>query len=608
LGRGFDFWIKLVYIAGMNWITLTINAREVSVAFDENSIHVYNAFPIKDDLKLRGYRWNPGDKCWYIEPSDVVGEMAVLKNNLRPVSSRPPETSPAKEVGDSLLDRFPASYSVAELRNHIDQLIRSGLPGQIWVRGVIASEIKHYTWGSYFDLRDEDEALNMHFSVEVRKRTLEEIQAKMQQAGAADFLEKELPVFFLVSVGLSLKYTINVRLSVADILPEYTQSKLRSQLEVTLEKLKEEGILEYQKQLTLPRLLTHIGLVTSAQGASIKDILAGLHPYEKKYHFFFVDARMEGGSAVDSIIRSIDYLEKGGDVPLDAIVVARGGGSEQSLSVFNDYRLCRRICRAKIPILTAIGHEKDLSAAELCSHFTPTPSTPSGVGKFLQERYVKLQEQLSDSVSRLIHHFSQVHRGEMVRLRGFLKSIPAQGRQLIRFRQRGFLALTRQFEQSVFFTVRDRERQVDEKTTQIIRNSLHIMMNARTQMQGLMLSVFSRAGILSRREGQQVRKTILKMDFIKRRRENKKNRLAVGQAAVTVFSLAAKARRDAERTLTARTDLVRANHPDLILKKGFTMTLDEHHRVIKTLAAFRQFKEADLKFYDGIARITGKEE
>ncbi len=586
---------------------MTVNGREVSVAFDENSIHVYNAFPIKDDLKLRGYRWNPGDKCWYIEPSDVVGEMAVLKNNLRPVSSPPPEASPAKEVGDSLLDRFPSSYSVVELRSYIDQLIRNGLPGQIWVRGVIASEIKHYPWGSYFDLRDEDETLNMHFSVEVRKRTLEEIQAKLQRSGAADFLEKELPVFFLVSVGLSLKYTINVRLSLIDILPEYTQSKLRSQLEVTLEKLKEEGILEYQKQLPLPRLLTSIGLVTSAQGTSIKDVMAGLHPYGQKYNIFFVDARMEGANAVDSIIQSLDYLEKGGIVPLDAIVIARGGGSEQSLSVFNDYRLCRRICRAKIPILTAIGHEKDLSAAELCSHFTPTPSTPSGMGKFLQERYVKLQDQLSDSVSRLIHHFSQVHRGEMARLRGFLKSIPAQGRQLVRFKQRGFLSLTRQFEQSVFFTVRDQERQVDEKTVQIIKNSLHVMMNARTQLQGLMQSVFSRAGILSRREQQQVRKTILKMDFAKRQRENKKNRLAVRQAAGMFFSLASKVHRDTERTLTARTDLVRANHPDLILKKGFAMTLDEHNRVIKTLAAFRQFKEANLKFYDGTTKITGKE-
>ena len=62
----------------MKFVALTINGRQVNVAFDENSIHVYNAFPIKDELKMRGYRWNPQQKSWFIRPDDVDEEMAVL--------------------------------------------------------------------------------------------------------------------------------------------------------------------------------------------------------------------------------------------------------------------------------------------------------------------------------------------------------------------------------------------------------------------------------------------------------------------------------------------------------------------------------------------------
>ncbi|MCP5054380.1 MAG: hypothetical protein GY940_44850, partial [bacterium] len=167
----------------MNWVTVIINGREVSVASDENSIHIYNAYLIKDDLKMRGYRWNPSDKSWFISPGDISSEMEVLKNNLQ--SSTPttvPTTTPAtvptsipaampvtkkngtartgKKTGTGSgkeLSFLPDSCSVADLRNRIDRLIREGIRGNIWVRGIIASDVKNYKWASYLDLKDEDE-------------------------------------------------------------------------------------------------------------------------------------------------------------------------------------------------------------------------------------------------------------------------------------------------------------------------------------------------------------------------------------------------------------------------------------------------------------------
>ena len=79
---------------------------------------------------------------------------------------------------------------------------------------------------------------------------------------------------------------MDIRLSLLDILPEYTQAKIRNQREITLEKLKEEGILENQKKLLVPAYISRIGLITSEQGTSIRDIKAGLHPFANKYRFF----------------------------------------------------------------------------------------------------------------------------------------------------------------------------------------------------------------------------------------------------------------------------------------------------------------------------------
>ena len=566
----------------MNFVALTINGRQVNVAFDENSIHVYNAFPIKDDLKMRGYRWNPQQKSWFIRPEDVEDEMAVLKNDLLPPVAVVEETTAAQSDEDP----FPTSYTVLELRNHIDRLLRSQLSGQVWVRGKVASEIKDYAWGSYFDLSDEDDRQNLHFSVEVRTQQLLAIEAKLNQLGVADSLEKDLPVFFLVQVGLSTKYTVNVRLTLMDILPEYTQSRIRNQRDITLDRLKDEGILPNQKRLTLPPLLENIGIITSAQGTSVQDIMAALHPFEKAYNFYFLDSRMEGGHAVDSVIRAIDYLEKKAGLTLDAIIVARGGGSEQSLAVFNDYRLCRRICMAKIPVLTAIGHEKDLSAAELCSHMTPMPSTPTGAGKFLHDRALFLRRQLSDAVSVLVSYVSRVREGEMARIKGFVRNSPAMARQTMKFRERGLEDIVRRFGQSALFLVRDREQRVSEQMRQVTRHHRREL------------------DLQSRRLGE----TITRLDFLKRLRENRRQRYELGQFSMNLLGLARKKTLDSEKTIAANVRLAQASDPERVLKMGFTMTLAEDGQVVASNEAFSKLGEAHLKFYDGIAAIVRKEE
>jgi exodeoxyribonuclease VII large subunit len=585
----------------MKWITMVINGQEVSVAFDENSIHIYNAYPIKDDLKMRGYRWNPTDKSWSLHPRDVDIEMEVLENNLQ--SPSPPAAPPVKKNEKPGLAVFPESYSVAELRNRLDRLIREGIRGNIWVRGVIASEVKNYKWASYLDLKDEDQNRDIFFRVEIKKQNLEKINLKLQESGVAQSLEPDLPVFCNVEVYLPLRNVVDIRLSLLDILPEYTQSKIRNQREITLDQLKKEGILENQKRLVLPAFIYRLGLITSEQGTSIRDIRAGLHPYEGKYQFFFVDSRMEGANAVDSIIRAIMFLEDNPGIELDALIITRGGGSEQSLAIFNDLRLCRIVCNSRIPILTAIGHEKDITAIEQCSWLTPTPSTPSGLGKYLQHRYLNLQEQLSGSVTRLIHHFTNVHHREMEKIKAFLKHIPARVSGYLKWKEEGFFNLTRELERSVGFTVRDHERRIGTLSRQLMNANRELLIKNKANIESLSAVILSRVHTFNQREVKQMEKTIFKLDFEKRRRVNQKQQEEIREKARGLLVRVLKTINNVQRDVEVRMQLVQASNPDQVLKKGFTLTLDEEKRVIKSVNEFNQKQKATLKFHDGSTKI-----
>jgi len=583
----------------MNWVTAEINGQEVSIAFDESSIHIYNAFPIKDDLKSRGYRWNATDKSWFIRPSNIESEILLLKNNLQ--QPTPSILIKAPEKGE--LAQFPSSLSVGDLRNRLDQLIREGIRGNVWVRGIVASDVKNYKWASYFDLKDEDEKKDIFFRVEIQQKHLEKINKKLSDSGIAQSLERDLPIFCNVEVHLPLRNVVDIRLNLVDILPEYTQSKIRNQREITLAALTEEGILLNQKKHIVPSYISCIGLITSELGTSVKDIRAGLHPYNDKYNMLFVDSRMEGSYAVENLIQAITFFETNPKLSIDVLIIARGGGSEQSLSVFNDLKLCRKVCLSSIPIITAIGHEKDSSAVEQCSWFTPTPSTPSGIGKYLQNRVFFLQDQFSTTVTGLIHRFTTIHHREMEKIKSFLKNLPSQGSNILKWREKQFFSLARNIEQAIGFTVKHKETRIRDLSISLLKKSKETHVKHSRYLKYLAAELFSRSKNRRDRESGQIEKTILKMDFNKRLRRNQEQNELIRKKTQVLFSHSNRKITYTRNELQSRIRFIQASDPVNILKKGFSLVLDEQNRVIKSLDEFEKKENAILKFHDGITGI-----
>ena len=136
-------------------------------------------------------------------------------------------------------------------------------------------------------------------------------------------------------------------------------------------------------------------------------------------------------------------------------------------------------------------------------------------------------------------------------------------------------------EQSVIYTVRDQGRRITVLTRQLLEKT----------------------AALRQREVKQVEKTILKLDFEKRRRDSRKQQEEILRKAGNLLAQALKNHNDAREDIGVRRQLVQANDPQNILEKGFTLTLDESNRVIKTLKEFEQKERAILKFRDGAARV-----
>ena len=484
----------------MKWIETQINGASVRIAFDADSIHIFDAYPIKDDLKRQGFRWNPTEKSWFLKGRDPQEVLSSLSGAEMPTVAKAPDLGPSAFGGASQSDAAHPSLSVSQLRDRIEAILTRNLPQNLWVRGVIVSEVKSYRWASYFDLGDAESDTPFFFRVEVPAERMERIEAALSRMGVSEKLEKDLPVLLNVTPSLAQRYVVDVRLSVCDIVAEYTRSKLRSQRDVTMDRLKQEGIADRQRERVLPMLLNRIGLISSSQGTSVADIRTAMEPHHSRYRVLFADARMEGALAVGSIIAALRRYARMPNPP-DLIVVARGGGSEQSLAVFNDYRLCREICLCPIPVMAAIGHEKDLSAAELCAHLVPAPSTPSGVGRFLAQRY----QDLLDGLRRLVGIWMIVGQrfvdGEQRTLTASLMHLPQLlSQRLFREGERLARQVGRCDAGRMLLRLREERRQIDKNSTALLQFGRRLLQLAeeRVDNKGHMISAHSPDRVLKR--------------------------------------------------------------------------------------------------------------
>ncbi len=175
-------------------------------------------------------------------------------------------------------------------------------------------------------------------------------------------------------------------------------------------RLREEGLFEDARKRPLPRFPHRIGIVTSPKGAVIRDFIEILSRRFPGLHIRLFPAQVQGATAVDEVCRGIRYF--GSDGWAQVIVVARGGGSLEDLWTFNEEAVARAIAASPVPVVSAIGHESDVTIADFVADLrAPTPSAAAAM--IVCERKEVL-DRLSNRESRLAelmrYKFALLHR------------------------------------------------------------------------------------------------------------------------------------------------------------------------------------------------------
>lgn len=214
------------------------------------------------------------------------------------------------------------------------------------------------------------------------------------QAGMSVLVEAE--VQWHAVYGLSL--------NIVEIDPSYTVGDIAQQRQRTIAQLQRDGLIDAQQLLPLPTLLRRIAVISSASAAGYEDFKHQLEHSSFAFELAPFFATMQGEGAEKSILAALEEISMvNGKCPngkcFDAVVIIRGGGATTDLSCFDRYTLCAVCAQFELPIITGIGHTRDIAVLDLVAH--ESLKTPTAVAEWLIHRMEDQLTRIADLSTRL---------------------------------------------------------------------------------------------------------------------------------------------------------------------------------------------------------------
>jgi len=259
-----------------------------------------------------------------------------------------------------------------ELQTMLKESIEEAFPERFWVKAEISSLSPRANGHCYLSLVQSDKGkIIAECKAMIWKWNYLQLKAYFEQETSQE-LKAGLTVLVHVKVSYSELYGIS--LFIDDIDPAFTLGEAALERKRNIEKLTEGGYMEMQRELCLPPLPRRLAVISSETAAGYGDFCRHLKENEEGYAFSveLFEAMMQGAKAPESISKAIAKAAEG---PFDAILILRGGGSELDLACFDDYDLAVAIATCPLPIVTAIGHDRDYHIADMVANrFVKTPT------------------------------------------------------------------------------------------------------------------------------------------------------------------------------------------------------------------------------------------
>jgi exodeoxyribonuclease VII large subunit len=279
-------------------------------------------------------------------------------------------------------------WSVSRLVQELKSLLVSGLP-PLWIEGEISNYTKSAAGHRYFSLKDDTNQL---------KCALFRGRSRALGFEPADGLK----VVALGRVDLFGPRS-EVQLLVEQLLPA-GQGQLELALKELHKRLAAEGLFDPERKRPLPIFPRRVGVITSARGAAIRDILRVFARRAPHVQVVIADTPVQGAAAASGIAAAVTAFNRAKSV--DVLIVARGGGSLEDLWAFNEEILVRAVAASELPVISGVGHEIDTTLTDLAADLRA--ATPTAAAEQAVHPTASWRDQLNSEFDRMQECLSQL--------------------------------------------------------------------------------------------------------------------------------------------------------------------------------------------------------
>ncbi len=300
-------------------------------------------------------------------------------------------------------------YTISELNRTARELLE-GEFSEVWVQGEVTAPKTAASGHLYFALKDEESRIDV-----VRFRSRVPVLAPIEEG------------MVVLAFGRVTIYEPGGRYQfVASLVQPVGAGLLHAAFERLKEKLRQEGLFDPAHKRPLPPFPTHIGVVTSPSGAAFHDIAAVFARRWPAARVILFPSSVQGEGAPDELVNALAqagrFRLEGRS--LDLVIFGRGGGAAEDLAAFNDERVARAVYESPIPVVSAVGHDVDVSIVDFVADLrAPTPSaaaeltTPDQeeVRALIQRSAVRLRQAIETRFQAAEHSFRAALRASLVR-------------------------------------------------------------------------------------------------------------------------------------------------------------------------------------------------
>ncbi|TKI06728.1 exodeoxyribonuclease VII large subunit [Martelella alba] len=275
----------------------------------------------------------------------------------------------------------PLIFTVSRLNQQVRELLENEM-GRLWLTGEISNFSQPASGHWYFTLKDD-----------------------RAQVRCAMFRNSNRRVAFaprngqqvLVHASLTLYEPRGDYQLIAESMQQAGAGLLQQQFEQLKQRLAAEGLFDQDHKRPLPSPARKVGVITSASGAALHDILTVLQRRDPSLPVIIYPALVQGQDAPPAIVRALALANARQEC--DVLIVGRGGGSLEDLWCFNDERVARAIHASAIPVVSAVGHEVDVTIADFVADLRAP--TPSAAAELVSRNQLELARQLQAQQQRL---------------------------------------------------------------------------------------------------------------------------------------------------------------------------------------------------------------